>query len=135
MRAVLGPAELALKGAGLAALATLALAGCGGGSDQPPEGSGVGVGLTAAPPVQVFNCLDWNDSDPQTRFSTVAKIREFAGGQVTGAGANGVGVVLDDEDAYEFFDQACEQELARNFLLYKLYGRAAGFIGQPAPDE
>jgi hypothetical protein len=118
----------------IAATAALFAGGCGGGSDEPPAGAGVGVGLTAAPPIQLFTCQDWNDADPQTRFSTVAKIRDFSGGPVTGVGANGTGVVLDDEQAYEFFDQMCEQELARHFLLYKLYGRAAGFAGQ-APER
>lgn len=111
----------------------LAAGGCGG-SDGQPAGAGVGVGLTAAPRVEVFTCQDWNGADPQTRFSTVAKIRNLTGGHVTGSGAEGSGAVLDDEQAYEFFDQYCEQALARHFLLYKLYGRAAGFVGQ-APEQ
>ena len=136
MRPVRGAAGLPLRalGACVGAVAAFALAGCG--SDEPPQGAGVGVGLTAAPRVEVFTCQDWKDSDPQTRFSTVAKIRTFVGGQVTGSGAgnSGRGTVLDDEQAYEFFDQYCEQDLAAHFLLYKLYGRAAGFIGQAPPD-
>ncbi len=132
MRTVRRPAEQALKAAAASvAVAVLAAAGCGGSGE--PQGAAVGVGLTGGPRVEVFTCQDWNDADPQTRFSTVAKIREFIGGQVTGAGASGRGTVLDDEQAYDFFDQYCEQEIARHFLLYKLYGRAANFAGQP-PD-
>jgi hypothetical protein len=132
VRTLRGSSELALRGLCASVAAAVLAAGCGA-SDQQPQGAGVGVGLTAGPRIEVFTCQDWNDADPQTRFSTVAKIRDFVGGPVTGAGANGTGTVLDDEQAYEFFDQYCDQELARHFLLYKLYGRAAGFMGQ-APD-
>ena len=111
----------------------LAAAGCGGDSKQQPEGVGVGVGLTAAPPVRLFTCQDWNDSDPQVRFSTVAAIRDYTGGPVTGSGTNGRGTVLDDDQAYKFFDQYCEQDFAQHFLLYRLYSRAAGFFGQAPP--
>jgi hypothetical protein len=118
----------------MAVVAAIAAAGCGDDSRQPPQGTGVGVGLTAGPPVKLFTCQDWNDSDPQTRFSTVARIRDYTGGPVTGRGTNGQGTVLDDEQAYEFFDQYCDQRLASHFLLYRLYSRAAGFVGQ-APDN
>ena len=133
MRRVRGPAEPALRTAAglLTAVCALIAGGCGGSSSGPPAGTGVGVGITAAPPVALFNCNDWNRADPQTRFSTVAKIREFVGGQVTGANANGSGSVLDDEDAFNLFEQYCGEDYAGHFLLYKLYGRAAGFAGHP----
>ena len=135
MRRLLGPPRPALKtAAGLVVVVALIAAGCGGSSSGPPAGTGVGVGITSGPPVSLFNCNDWENADPQTRFSTVARIRDFVGGQVTGAAANGSGNVLDDEDAYNFFEQYCDQQLAGHFLLYKLYGRAAGFAGHP-PDE
>jgi hypothetical protein len=122
-----------MRGARLAAIAAagLLLAGCSG-SGAPPAGvAGVGApGLTPGTRIEVFTCADWNRADLQTQIQTVASIRDFIGGQVTGAGASGSGTVLDDERAYDFFDQYCEQELARHFLLYKLYGRAAGFAGQ-----
>jgi hypothetical protein len=118
--------------AGVVALAALALAGCSSGGTPPSGAAGVGApGLINATRVEVFTCADWNRVDLQTQLATVAAIRDFVGGQVTGAAqASGTGTVLDDEQAFEFFDQYCEQELARHFLLYKLYGRAAGFAGQ-----
>ena len=118
--------------AGVVALAAVALAGCSSGGTPPSGAVGVGApGLVDAPKVEVFTCADWNRADLQTQLATVAAIRDFVGGQVTAeAGAAGTGTVLDDEQAYEFFDQYCEQGIARHFLLYKLYGRAAGFAGQ-----
>jgi hypothetical protein len=38
--------------------------------------------------------------------------------------------VLEEEQAYDLFQAYCKQPFARGFLLYKLYGRAAGFAGQ-----
>jgi hypothetical protein len=123
-----------MTGARLAAIvaAGLLLAGCSASGGAPPAGvAGVGApGLTPSTRIEVFTCADWNRADLQTQIQTVARIRDFIGGQVTGAGAAGSGTVLDDEQAYSFFDQYCEQDLARHFLLYKLYGRAAGFAGQ-----
>jgi hypothetical protein len=117
--------------AAVVALAAVVLAGCSSSGTPPSGAAGVGApGLVDAPKIEVFTCADWNRADLQTQLATVAAIRDYVGGQVTGAGAAGTGTVLDDERAYDFFDQYCEQEIARHFLLYKLYGRAAGFAGQ-----
>jgi hypothetical protein len=117
--------------AGVAALLALALAGCDAGGAPPPGAAGAGVpGLVGGTKIEVFTCSNWNDSDIATKMAAVGKIRDFVGGQVTGAGANGSGMVLDDNDAYDFFEQSCAPEFASHFLLYKLYGRAAGFAGQ-----
>ena len=37
------------------------------------------------------------------------------------------GRTLDDKQAYDLFDRACKQQLAKGFKLYKLYSRAAAF--------
>ena len=39
------------------------------------------------------------------------------------------GVVLDDDQAYDLLEGQCEPEFAGAFKLYKLYGRAAAFLG------
>ena len=44
---------------------------------------------------------------------------------------SGSGAVLDDEKAYELFNNYCKEDFARGFKLYKLYERAAAFAGQP----
>ena len=37
--------------------------------------------------------------------------------------------MLDDKRAYKLFDSLCAQHFARAFKLYKLYERAAAFVG------
>ena len=39
-------------------------------------------------------------------------------------------IVLDDERAYKLLQSYCAKPFARGFKLYKLYTRAAAFIGQ-----
>ena len=42
------------------------------------------------------------------------------------------GHILDDKQAYKLFDSLCAHRFARAFKLYKLYERAAAFVGHPA---
>jgi hypothetical protein len=66
-----------------------------------------------------------------TRLAVIRQLRDIAGGEVAGsAGSVGRGGVLDDKQAYDLFQGYCKEHFARAFLLYKLYGRAAGFAGQ-----
>jgi hypothetical protein len=48
---------------------------------------------------------------------------------VTGKGVAARGAVLPDSEARRLFDNYCSQHFARAFVLYKLYGEAAGFTG------
>ena len=100
----------------------LAVAACGGDtSGNASSDAGVNVGA----PINLADCTDWNDASVEERLGTVAQIRDFTGGPV--AGTDETGAVLDDQDAYDFFEDACEPTYARAFKLYKLYGRAAAF--------
>ena len=115
------------------AAAALCAGGCGGGSPgaaAPIAGSALGLSA----PIAVYTCTEWRDAGVRERQAAVGRIRDFTGGQVTGRGAAGRGTVLEDESAYDFFEQACEQPYAQHFLLYKLYGHAAGFAGV-APEN
>jgi hypothetical protein len=105
--------------AGLIAAAALALAGCGG---DPPADQGVG-GNT---PLRLANCDDWNGSGVEERLFTVEQLRQL------NEGTSDVvrGAVLDDDEAYDILEGQCQQEFAGAFRLYKLYGRAAAFLGQ-----
>ena len=79
--------------------------------------------------LQLFDCGDWKRAGGRTRAQVIHQLREFAGGQVTGKGAAGRGVVLPDSAAARLFDNNCSQRFARGFVLYKLYVRAVGFAG------
>ena len=45
-------------------------------------------------------------------------------------GTGGRGVTLDDDEAYDLFEEACSNSIAQGFNLYKIYVRAAAFSGQ-----
>ncbi len=117
-----------LVSAAVAILIGAALAGCGGEGDGSSGESGQGVQL--GDPVSLADCTDWNDGSVEQRFGTIAQIREFTGGPIAGTPASGS--TLSDERAYDLFETYCENEFARGFKLYKLYGRAAAFSGSGA---
>jgi hypothetical protein len=105
-------------------LISLTLAACGGddGEDSP---GGPGGGPTLDNPIELADCTDWNEGTVEERLGTIRQIRAFISGPVPGTG--GRGVTLDDERAYDLFEQACASSVAQGFTLYKLYVRAAAF--------
>ncbi len=109
-----------------ALVAALLVAGCGDSDESHPPEGGAGVDLGA--PINLADCSDWKDASVDERLGTIREIRNFSGQEVAGSGG-GVGVTLDDEKAYDLLDNYCENDFARAFKLYKLYGRAAGFGG------
>jgi hypothetical protein len=114
----------------LAAL-VVALAGCGSDSSTPPQ---AGAGPNVGQPISLADCSDWNQANTEERLGTIEQLKNFAGGPVVGNNASspsGTGSVLDDEKAYELFENYCKADFARGFKLYKLYERAAAFTGHP----
>ncbi|MGC1813760.1 MAG: hypothetical protein WA696_06450 [Solirubrobacterales bacterium] len=115
----------------LCAIAGVALiAGCGSGSGNQPQ---IDVGPNVGQPIALADCHDWNQADTEQRLGTIQQIKDFAGGPVVGNNASsphGTGSVLDDKQAYNLFNNWCEQSFAQGFKLYHLYQRAAGFEGQ-----
>ena len=119
MPVVRDAAEAKRLAAALVASLGLALSGCGG--DTAPAEQGVGQNT----PLRLANCDDWNGSGVDERLTTVRQLRELNAGpseEVRGA-------VLDDDQAYDLLEGQCEPEFAGAFKLYKLYGRAAAFLG------
>ena len=90
----------------------LLVAGCGG---QPAPAEPFGVAL------QVADCDDWRASSPQERQSAIDQLENAV------AGPRKDGNTLPDDVAYNTLDARCRPELARGFLLYQLYIRAAAF--------
>jgi hypothetical protein len=112
----------------------LALAACGGSGDDGKQD----VGQLKLPPdfnIQLFNCTDWNKADEPIRRYVLKRYREIIGGDITGQGVVGRGGVLPEAEARRLFDNYCAQRFARAFVLYKLYGQAAGFTGAAPPPR
>ena len=86
--------------------------------------SGAGVGS-----VRTADCSDWKKGNVDQRRGTVIELREFAGGPVGSSAGIQNGPVLDDERAYKVLESYCAKHFARGFKLYKLYKRAAAFVG------
>lgn len=113
-----------------ALLAALALAGCGGDtSGNESSDAGVDVGV----PINLADCSNWNDASVEERLGTIGQIQEFTGGPI--AGTDQTGAVLEEQEAYDLFENACEPDYARAFKLYKLYGRAAAFQSYADPPS
>jgi hypothetical protein len=71
--------------------------------------------------MQTASCRDWRAASPQARSNTVDRLEEIV------AGPRMEGNTLPDDVAYQTLDTRCKQQLARGFLLYEIYIRAAGF--------
>ena len=109
----------------------LVAAGCGSGDSSHPQ---LGAGPNIGQPINLADCGDWNQANTEERLGTIKEMKNFAGGPVVGNNASspsGTGSVLDDDKAYDLFNNWCKQDFARGFKLYKLYERAAAFTGRP----
>ncbi len=103
-------------------LVAVTLAGCGGSDDGDSSGGGP---AQLDQPIELADCTDWEEGTVQERLGTIRQIRIFIGGPVPGTG--GTGITLDDEKAYDLFEEACSHSVAQGFTLYKIYVRAAAF--------
>ena len=112
-----------MRSAAAVLLVGLTLAACGDSDDEGSVGPGGGPALDN--PIELADCTDWNEGSVEERLGTIRQIRAFISGPVPGTG--GRGVALDDERAYDLFEQACSSSVAQGFTLYKLYVRAAAF--------
>jgi hypothetical protein len=104
------------------------LGGCGGtakSKKQPPEH----FAEPAVGSVRGADCSDWKRGNVPQRRSTVVQLRKFAGGPVGSSAGIKNGPVLDDGRAYRVLESYCAKYFARGFKLYKLYERAAAFVG------
>jgi hypothetical protein len=106
------------------------LAGCGGSGDSTASKK-LPEYLTVAPvgSVRSANCSDWKKGSVGQRRSTVFQLRKFAGGPVGSSAGIQKGPVLDDARAFKILESYCAKYFARGFKLYKLYERAAAFVG------
>ncbi len=112
--------------AGVALIAIAIAAGCGGSGSEEQASSGGGPDISSLP-INLADCEDWQKASVEERLATVRQIRQYTGGPLAGSKGQAEGNVLDDEEAYDYFEGYCDQEFARGFKLYKLYGRASAF--------
>jgi len=84
-------------------------------------------------PVRTSDCGDWKKGTSGERHRAVMRLRDFAGGPVGSSFALKTGPVLDDARAYKVIRSWCVHYYARGFKLYKLYERAAAFVGRSGP--
>lgn len=117
--------------AALAILVVAAIAACGSSSNAPVAQQGPHIGTR----VELADCHDWEQASTEERLGTLGELKNFAGGTIVGGSATapaGRGAVLDDKKAYDLLNDACGNQFAAGFKLYKLYERAAAFAGEPA---
>jgi hypothetical protein len=100
------------------------LAGCGAASKATEHPPSPGVGS-----VRQADCTDWKKGTAEQRHGMVARLRHFAGGPVGSSAGIQNGPVLEDGRAYKVLQSYCSRYFARGFKLYKLYDRAAAFVG------
>jgi hypothetical protein len=109
------------------------LTGCGSSGDSKPSDSKQAVDYSLVPGVgasiRSASCTDWEKGSVDQRRSTVIRLRNFAGGPIGSSAGIQNGPVLNDERAYELLQSYCANRFARGFKLYKLYERAAAFVG------
>jgi hypothetical protein len=86
-------------------------------------------GAWARRPLGLYTCRDWRRAGPIMKRRLLARLARWTGGPVHGDALMGYGTVLKDRHARRLFDAECGHRYARAFLLYKVYGQAAGFAG------
>jgi hypothetical protein len=107
---------------------SLALAsGCGGVSQGSTIGerSAIDVGESA----RSDTCAQWQAGTVAQRQGALVRLRKFASSPVGSSSGLQHGHVLSDQRAYAIFQSFCSKHFARAFKLYKLYERAAAFLG------
>jgi hypothetical protein len=111
----------------LAALAAVALASAlplathHGGSARRPFSPN--VALVGGLPLQQARCEQWLSASANEKNAALVTLRGVVGGPTP----FGPATALTRAEATRLFDRTCTSPWARNFLLYELYTRAAGF--------
>lgn len=74
-------------------------------------------------------CAQWQKGTVQQRHGALSRLRKFATSPIGSSSDRKYGPTLSDSRAYRLFDSLCAKHFARAFKLYKLYERAAAFLG------
>ena len=109
------------------------VAGCGGAhqaaAPHRSTASRSGAALIGGVPLQQARCAQWRAGS----FAQKQAVVRALAGIVGGPSGTARGTTLSQSEAFSLFDRACATRVARYFLLYELYTRAAGFrsLGTP----
>jgi hypothetical protein len=114
-------------------LCIAALAG-GCGSSRSSEAtaaraSGASAGVDVGESARSDTCAQWEKGTVQQRHGALKRLRKFATSPIGSSKDRRYGPTLSEPRAYRLFDSLCAKHFARAFKLYKLYERAAAFIG------
>jgi len=76
-------------------------------------------------PLQRASCSNWLAASAAERALAIRALIATVGAPTEYRGVRGT--ALTTPESYALLDQACRAPIARNFLLYEIYIRAAGF--------
>ena len=117
----------------LAAVAVLAVAVLAALAMDPARGAleglstrGLGSGTAS---LQSSTCADWRGWPVGRRMAALQTL----GVAATQPDPENTGATLGDGAAYSLFQRACSTRVARTFILYEIYNRAASFAPATAP--
>jgi len=128
-------ARQTLASAAALIFAAALLSGCGSVSQGSTLGERQGATVAEHSSIDVGEsarsdtCAQWKAGTVKQRDGALIRLRKFAGSPVGSSSALQYGHVLSDERAYRLFQSFCAHHFARAFKLYKLYERAAAFVG------
>jgi hypothetical protein len=115
-----GAVAIAILAVGVAIVLVAVNAGGSSASNEQP----VGVGqLRAGSSAQLAQCSDWNEGTEEQKGVTVEDVREA----LNQANSGGPTPSLPSDRTYALFEDACSNDYAAGFRLYKIYARAAAF--------
>jgi hypothetical protein len=104
----------------------LALGGCGAGGGSKDSASKPPQRI----PLATFNCGQWSVARADIRQTVLDELHGFYGGPVSGKRrTQAYGTVLSDSEATRLLDTYCARPYAGHFTIYKIYARAAAFVG------
>jgi hypothetical protein len=97
----------------------------GGGAPSVRPAPATGLELIHGAPLQRASCVNWLAASPAERSLASRSLAASVGAPTEYGGIRGT--ALTQAETYQLLDSGCSSGMARNFLLYEMYIRAAAF--------
>jgi hypothetical protein len=97
----------------------------GGGATSVQPAPATGLELIHGAPLQRASCVNWLAATPTERSLASRSLAASVGAPTEYGGVRGT--ALTRAETYQLLDNGCSSRIARNFLLYEMYIRAAAF--------